>query len=42
MTLHELRTHSLDFIEGFASKFRPLLVPQELELLTAAPWRPHP
>jgi NIPSNAP protein len=31
-----------DFVEGFASKFRPLLVSQEVKLLTAAPWGPHP
>jgi hypothetical protein len=31
-----------DFIEGFATKFRPLLVSQEVKLLTAAPWGPHP
>ena len=31
-----------DFIEGFAAKFRPLLLSQEVKLLTAAPWGPHP
>ena len=31
-----------DFIEGFATKFRPLLASQEVKLLTAAPWGPHP
>jgi hypothetical protein len=31
-----------DFVEGFAVKFRPLLVSQEVKLLTAAPWGPHP
>jgi hypothetical protein len=31
-----------DFVEGFASKFRPLLVTQEVKLLQAAPWGPHP
>ena len=31
-----------DFVEGFASKFRHLLVSQEVKLLTAAPWGPHP
>lgn len=31
-----------EFIEGFAAKFRPLLVAQEVKLLTAAPWGPHP
>src|SRR5262245_55207015 len=31
-----------DFIEGFAAKFRPLLASQEVKLLTAAPWGPHP
>ncbi len=31
-----------DFIEGFASKFRPLLASQEVKLLLAAPWGPHP
>jgi hypothetical protein len=27
-----------DFVESFALKFRPLLVSQEVKLLTAAPW----
>ena len=31
-----------DFIEGFASKIRPLLLTQEVKLLQAAPWGPHP
>lgn len=31
-----------DFIEGFATKFRPLVMTQEVKLLTAAPWGPHP
>ena len=31
-----------DFVEGFASQFRPLLQSQEVKLLTAAPWGPHP
>ena len=31
-----------DFIEGFAPKFRQLLATQEVKLLTAAPWGPHP
>ena len=31
-----------DFMEGFASKFRPLVMTQEVKLLTAAPWGPHP
>ncbi|MFO1081155.1 MAG: NIPSNAP family protein [Reyranellaceae bacterium] len=31
-----------DFIEGFAPKFRALLLSQEVKLLTAAPWGPHP
>ncbi|MGD9602280.1 MAG: NIPSNAP family protein [Gammaproteobacteria bacterium] len=31
-----------DFMEGFAGKFRPLLVSQEVKLLLAAPWGPHP
>jgi hypothetical protein len=31
-----------DFIEGFAARFRALLVSQEVKLLTAAPWGPHP
>ena len=30
------------FIEGFAAKFRPLVQTQEVKLLTAAPWGPHP
>jgi hypothetical protein len=31
-----------DFVEGFASKFRPLLMTQEVKLLHPAPWGPHP
>jgi NIPSNAP len=31
-----------DFVEGFASRFRPLVMTQEVNLLTAAPWGPHP
>ena len=31
-----------DFVEGFAGKFRPLVMSQEVKLLTAAPWGPHP
>ena len=31
-----------DFVDGFASKFRPLVISQEVRLLTAAPWGPHP
>jgi hypothetical protein len=31
-----------DFVEGFASKFRPLLMTQEVKLLQGAPWGPHP
>ena len=31
-----------DFVESFASKFRPLLMTQEVKLLRAAPWGPHP
>jgi NIPSNAP len=31
-----------DFVESFASKFRPLLMTQEVKLLQAAPWGPHP
>ena len=31
-----------DFTEGFASKFRPLVMTQEVKLLNAAPWGPHP
>jgi hypothetical protein len=37
-----------NFVEGFASKFRPLVMTQEVKLLTAAPWgrirdcRQHP
>jgi hypothetical protein len=30
-----------DFTDGFASKFRPLLMTQEVKLLQAAPWAPH-
>lgn len=31
-----------DFVDGFAVKFRPLIQSQEVKLLTAAPWGPHP
>jgi NIPSNAP len=31
-----------DFVEGFAAKFRPLVMSQEVKLLTPAPWGPHP
>lgn len=31
-----------DFVDGFALKLRPLVVTQEVRLLTAAPWGPHP
>ena len=31
-----------DFVDGFASKFRPLVMTQEVKLLQAAPWGPHP
>ena len=30
------------FIDGFAVKFRPLVQTQEVKLLLAAPWGPHP
>ena len=29
-----------DFVEGFASKFRSIVMTQEVKLLTAAPWGP--
>ena len=29
-------------VEGFASKFRPLVMTHEVKLLHAAPWGPHP
>jgi hypothetical protein len=31
-----------DFVDGFAVRFRPLVASQEVKLLTAAPWGPHP
>ena len=31
-----------DFVEGFAAKFRPLVMSQEVKLMTNAPWGPHP
>ena len=31
-----------DFMEGFAAKFRPLVLSQEVKQLTAAPWGSHP
>ena len=33
---------SSDFIDGFAAKFRPLVMSQEVKLLHAAPWGSHP
>lgn len=30
------------FMDGFAAKFRPLVMSQEVKLLNAAPWGPHP
>jgi hypothetical protein len=48
MTVYEMRTYTLHVgyfqadIEGFAVKFRPLVASQEVKLLTAAPWGPHP
>lgn len=33
---------SKDFVEGFAARFRPLVMTQEVKLLMAAPWGPHP
>ena len=38
---YELRTYTL-IVDGLALKFRPLVAPQEVKLLTAAPWGPHP
>ncbi len=31
-----------DFMDGFAMKFRPLVMTQEVKLPQAAPWGPHP
>lgn len=31
-----------DFVDKFAVKFRPLVMTQEVKLLRAAPWGPHP
>jgi hypothetical protein len=31
-----------DFMEGFATHFRPLALSQEVKLLTAVLWGPHP
>ena len=50
MALSELRTYThyagkfanADFVEGFASRFRPPLMTQELKLLHATPWGRHP
>src|SRR5262245_53783765 len=39
--VYELRTYTL-IVDGLALKFRPLVAPQEVKLLTAAPWGPHP
>ena len=30
------------FVEEFAVRIRPLIASQEVKLLTAAPWGPHP
>ncbi len=30
------------FVEDFAARFRPLVMNQEVKLLHAAPWGPHP
>jgi hypothetical protein len=30
------------FMDNFAAKFRPLVMSQEVKLLLAAPWGPHP
>jgi hypothetical protein len=30
------------FIDGFAAKFRPLCMTQEVKLLNGAPWGPNP
>ena len=31
-----------DFVDGFASKLRPLQMSVEVKLMLAAPWGPHP
>ena len=31
-----------DFVVGFALNLRPLMMAQEVKLLQAAPWGPHP
>ena len=31
-----------DFVVGFAGQLRPLVISQEVKLLQAAPWGPHP
>ena len=33
---------NMDFREGFVPKFRPLVMTQDVKLLRAAPWGPHP
>ncbi len=33
---------NVDFMEGFAAKFRPLVSTQEVKLLVNAPWGPQP
>ena len=38
---YDLLFEDQDFM-GFAAKFRPLVQTQEVQLLTAAPWGPHP
>jgi hypothetical protein len=35
-------TANKEFVEGFASKFRPLLMTQKVKLLQSAPSGPHP
>ena len=38
---YDLLFEDQDFM-NFAAKFRPLVQTQEVQLLTAAPWGPHP
>jgi hypothetical protein len=33
---------NMDFIQNFSSKFRPLVISQEVQLFTSAPWGPQP
>ncbi len=39
---HWARLYEDEGFMGFAGQFRPLIMTQEVQLLNAAPWGPHP